>query len=376
LNTTITVFVPRTDTTDITRADWDTAWKNYYDERTKLLNAIATKAKDLADAAQGDATTAVDNAATAQSAAEAAQADASTAVGELNDIADDDKVTPVEKLEARQRWDTIVVEGAIGGTIPLQATAFGVADADFDTAYAALDTYLNTTITVFVPMTDTTDITRADWDTAWKNYYDERTKLLNAIATKAKTLADGKTKTFYDDSAPSATTVGDIWYDTNDGNKMYRATATGTANWVNVDLTIIDGGNITTNTIEAGDIKAGTFQAGVIYAGDINAANITTGTLTATTINSATLAGATISSGISGTYTTIEDEYSGISDYFIMTDNTNNPISLESSEFKLYRSDQVCRWSGGIYPTYYPAQMNPRYMRRYFIDSDSTKYYV
>jgi len=191
LNTTLTVFANMTTTTDVTRSAWDTAWKNYYDERTKLLNAIATKAKDLADDAQGDATQALADAATAQGAAEDAQGDATTALNTLSDIASDAKITPVEKLEAKQRWDAIVVEGTPAtGTIPVQAIAFGVADTDFDTDYAALNTYLNTTLTVFANMTTTTDVTRSAWDTAWKNYYDERTKLLNAIATKAKDLAD------------------------------------------------------------------------------------------------------------------------------------------------------------------------------------------
>ena len=333
LNTTITVFGNMAATTTMVRADWDTAWIDYYDERTKLLNAIAVAAKDLADTAQAAAEAASAAAAaaqadadTAQAAAEAAQADADTGIadaataqGELDDIAADTKVTPVEKLEAKQRWDAIVVEGTAGaGTIPAQATAFGVADVDFDTAYAALDAYLNTDPDIFDDLTATTTITRADWDTAWKDYYNQRTLLLNAIATKAKdladaaqTAADGKVKTFYQDTVPTAENAGDIWYDTNDGNKQHRATSAGdnqvvAGEWEYVDLTIIDGGNITASTILAGSLNVATLDAisadlGTITAGDITALTIsadklTVGTLLADRIVSASLTGVTSSS--------------------------------------------------------------------------------
>lgn len=38
----------------------------------------------------------------------------------------------------------------------------------------------------------------------------------------AEAAADGKITSFYQTSAPTATGVGDIWFDTDDGNKMYR----------------------------------------------------------------------------------------------------------------------------------------------------------
>lgn len=176
LNTTLTVFANMTTTTTITRSAWDTAWKNYYDERTKLINAITTAARSVANSAA--------------SAASGAQSTANTAISTLNDIASDTKITPVDKLRAKQLWDAIVVEGtATTGTIPVAAIALSVDHANFDTDYAALNTYLNTTLTVFSNMTTTTTIVRTTWDTTWKNYYDERTKLLNAIAAKAATVS-------------------------------------------------------------------------------------------------------------------------------------------------------------------------------------------
>jgi hypothetical protein len=141
-----------------------------------VVNLIAD-AQAAADAAQSDAT--------------AAAAAAAAALVELDEIASDSKITPVEKLTIKPMWEDIVVEGKlVTGTIPVQAFLFGVPDTDFDTAFAALDTYIYETTHVFDSMTSTTTIVRADWDAAWKDYYKERTDLLNDIAAKAKELAD------------------------------------------------------------------------------------------------------------------------------------------------------------------------------------------
>ena len=39
---------------------------------------------------------------------------------------------------------------------------------------------------------------------------------------------------FREDNAPTATAVGDLWYDTNDNNRQYRANATGSSSWIEV----------------------------------------------------------------------------------------------------------------------------------------------
>ena len=57
----------------------------------------------------------------------------------------------------------------------------------------------------------------------------------NAIAT-AQATADSKIKTFYQTTAPTATGAGDVWFDTDDGNKQYRWSGSA---WVSVQDTAI-----------------------------------------------------------------------------------------------------------------------------------------
>ena len=65
------------------------------------------------------------------------------------------------------------------------------------------------------------------------------TALANAAA--AQTTANGKNVTFYAASAPTAHAAGDLWFDTDDGNKVYRSTAAGSGSWVSVrDAAISD----------------------------------------------------------------------------------------------------------------------------------------
>lgn len=53
-------------------------------------------------------------------------------------------------------------------------------------------------------------------------------------ASAAQTTANSKITTFYQTSVPTATAIGDLWIDTDDGNKMYRAASIG-ANEIKAD---------------------------------------------------------------------------------------------------------------------------------------------
>jgi hypothetical protein len=87
------------------------------------------------------------------------------------------------------------------GGIPAQATYFNMptgSETDFDNytvAYDALYTYMVTTTGICdstgscTNMSHTYTINKVTWDAAWNNYYAYRTALLQAIATKASTMA-------------------------------------------------------------------------------------------------------------------------------------------------------------------------------------------
>ena len=60
------------------------------------------------------------------------------------------------------------------------------------------------------------------------------------LITNLTAVVDVKTQTFVQDSAPTAIAVGDLWVDSNDNNKLYRASAVGASNWVAVRDTLND----------------------------------------------------------------------------------------------------------------------------------------
>jgi hypothetical protein len=90
----------------------------------------------------------------------------------------------------------------------------------------------------------------------------------------AQATADGKNTIYRQTTAPTGGTYasGDIWFDTDDNNKIYRFNGT---NW---NEAVQLGGNALAN-VTANSITAGTIDASVITVSNINAGNIASGTL-------------------------------------------------------------------------------------------------
>lgn len=117
----------------------------------------------------------------------------------------------------------------------------------------------------------------------WVEIVDAGTNAALAAAAAAQTTANGKITTFYAaaGSPPAATTIGDLWVVTDQGNQLRRATATGTASWVTVQLG--------TNALADGaitDVKVGSgINGSKIGDGTLSGLKVTNGTLGATKLN-------------------------------------------------------------------------------------------
>lgn len=136
---------------------------------------------------QADITSANTAATNAATAASNAQTSANTANSLLADIANDNKFDPAEKQNTKKEWDAIVSEYSKNIT---QANSFSVSTTAYTSAYNALSSYITLLLS---NLNTTSDIVGTTFRSTFKSYYDARTDLLNAISTKTKTIADGKT---------------------------------------------------------------------------------------------------------------------------------------------------------------------------------------
>lgn len=103
------------------------------------------------------------------------------------------------------------------------------------------------------------------------------------VANAAQTTANAKITTFYSALAavPTATTIGDLWVVTDQGNRLRRATAVGTAGWVDV---LLGTGAIADNAVT--NVKIGTGIDGAkLSSGTVGSTQLGTNAVTPTKLN-------------------------------------------------------------------------------------------
>jgi hypothetical protein len=126
-------------------------------------------------------------------------------------------------------------------------------------------------------------------------------------AETAQSTADGKNKIFRQNDAPTSAqgpTTGDLWYDQDDDNKMYRYTGSAWSEAVvlgNNAIASISASKITAGTIDANTISVVNLNAGNISTGNLLAARIATTALNANNITAGTISGITIQTSDIGT---------------------------------------------------------------------------
>ena len=101
------------------------------------------------------------------------------ALDALADIANDDKLTPNEKQDAKREWEIIQGEKPI---LTAQADTIQLSTADYLNVYNALSAYITP---LLADMTTTSTITGSEFNAKFKAYYDQKTTLLKNIQYNA-----------------------------------------------------------------------------------------------------------------------------------------------------------------------------------------------
>lgn len=128
---------------------------------------------------------------------------------------------------------------------------------------------------------------------------------VQTTANNAWSAALGKNTVFYQTTAPSTSgrVAGDVWFDTDDGNRMYGFNGTswvayqfGTASFLNssVDLSKLADGSVSATKLIDGAVVAGKIAASAVGTNELAANSIVAGKIAASTITGDRIAAATI----------------------------------------------------------------------------------
>lgn len=111
---------------------------------------------------------------------------ATDVTGRVDDMSADNKLTSLEKQDAKKDWDIIAGEYT---NLYTQADAFKITTqkATYKTRYDELNTYLTP---LFAKMNETSDIVRADYRLKFKNYFEAKSALAKAISDASKSQID------------------------------------------------------------------------------------------------------------------------------------------------------------------------------------------
>lgn len=112
----------------------------------------------------------------------ATAASVESSLSTVNDMSADNKLTPLEKQQAKTIWDSIANSHS---NLLAQATTAGVSSTAYTTAYNTLDTYLSP---LFSSMTTTTTIVRATFNTNFAALYMQKSALEKAINDASFTI--------------------------------------------------------------------------------------------------------------------------------------------------------------------------------------------
>lgn len=219
-------------------------------------------------------------------------------------------------------------DAAIGDAISDAATAQATADGKVTTFYQDGQPTADGVGDLWVDTDDGNKLYR--WSgSAWIEIQDADIAQAIADAATAQSTADGKIVSFYQDTAPTADGVGDIWFDTDAGNKQYRWSGTA---WVEAALTPaqtiatinLDGGTVRINGDQIQINGDTTFASGYDpsdkiatggAASDVNSGTTTisggkiaTNSIEANTLKTSVMTSRTIT--LSGTDSIIKGNYS------------------------------------------------------------------
>jgi hypothetical protein len=139
--------------------------------------------KDVA-AVDNKAALADANALAAQITADNAKGQAEGALKELADIADDGILDASEKVSELKNWRLIESELPL---VQQQANAYGVSITDYNAKFTALGNYVTP---LFANMNVNSPIDRTEFINKFKDYYNARQAVYNAIANATKSLVD------------------------------------------------------------------------------------------------------------------------------------------------------------------------------------------